>query len=229
MNKLLSLIIFLSCAICYAWDLSSVPECEIWLKNGEGLTETAGNISEWKSMTGSASAVQDRADRHPQMLYESWPGYITAGYGNKGSHLVIENGPDSGQSFTLFYVGRVGKRTSAATLFGNMKVGSYPAGWQLVVMKTGNLTMQCGTNTRENRSFGEVNEEWFSAALVVDGVNYRFRNSLSDTVYKGQFEAPIRLSENKFLINARYRGDTPVHSFDGETAEVYDRSEGGDH
>jgi hypothetical protein len=104
-------------------------------------------------MSGTGKAIQENEKYRPHVLYESWPGHIIAGY-DGGDYLVIEDGPKPGQEFALFYVGRVGERRAAAALFGNMKAGSLPVGWQLVVIKPGSLTLQCGTVTRESLNFG---------------------------------------------------------------------------
>ncbi len=187
-------------------------ETIVWLKNNQGIIEDDnGSVILWENQIDVyGDATQSNSALGGEQLQETYPGKVNVGFSADGSFLELEESGAyfSDNSFSVFYVGKVGDVGSVAGLFGNFRVDSSNnwdscSGLRFVHKSNGDLAFQYGKPAYKHIVLNKLPEDeffFFGFSLDEEG-NYIYFDNSTILLKTGQIDGEIFHNTDNLVIN----------------------------
>ncbi|WP_439183408.1 alpha/beta hydrolase fold domain-containing protein [Carboxylicivirga taeanensis] len=183
----------------YSADPPISDGLSIWLKNGSGITEQDGGVVLWQNQIGNnCHAEQNNLNLTGQLMYETYPGKVNVGFtaNNSCLHLINSNQFFSNQSYTVFYVGKVGDVKNIASLLCNFRPSadwSSYTGFRFACNAKEELVLQYGNPkwTQVILSQMSPNSFFYFGFTINEAGDYLYFDSQSDEVSSGSIIGTI--------------------------------------
>lgn len=201
----------------------------LWLKNNQGIVEDVnGSVTLWENqIEENGDATQSVSALGGEQLQEAYPGKVNVGFVNDGSHLTLDgsNAYFSDNSFSVFYVGKIGDVGTDATLLGNMKPdGDWDnsAGIRFVRRSNGNMTFQYGAPNQFIRWLNIIPEDeyfFFGFSMESNG-DYKYFDNTTPILKTGNISQTIVYGTDDLDLNLHHLLTGPVTYDQTEVAEL---------
>lgn len=183
----------------------------VWLKNNDGIVEdNSGSVIKWENQIGNnGDATQSNSALGGEQRQETYPGKVNVGFVNGGSFLELEgsNNYFSDDSFSVFYVGKVGDVSSVASLFGNFRVDNNSwntcSGLRFTRKGNGDLAFQYGRPAYKQIVLNNLPEdEFFFFGFSLDNSgNYTYFDNSSTILKTGVIDGTILHNSDNHIFN----------------------------
>jgi acetyl esterase/lipase len=174
-------------------EQSFAQQTLLWLENSQGIIENfQGSVIRWENqITSNGDATQSNSQLGGEKMEETYPGKVNVGFNKNGSFLALEGSSTyfSDNTFSVFYVGKVGDVNNIASLFGNMRpedsLYQNWSGFRFVRKSNGDLAFQYANPAWSEIVLKNLSENdffFFGFALAATGEYKYFDNTFDDAI-----------------------------------------------
>ena len=209
---------------------SSFASEVIFLENNKGMIENAkGKVVVWENQVdGQGDAIQNDPSLGGEMQHETYSGKVNVAFQTDNAHLVLDGSSKHFEdgSYTIAYVGYVGKVDRLASLLGNLRVNradsSQWSGFRFVRKPDGGLFLQFASpGFRQTRLSDMKAKEffYFGFSIKPNGV-YRYFDNSSPDVIRGKISGDLIPSKEDAVFNLAFYKNTKKSHDPTEVVEL---------